>query len=639
MCGINGSFDPRFDKNSSINQMNHMNNDIRHRGPDSDGIFFDDGFCLGHRRLSILDVSNNASQPMTSDNGRFVIAFNGEIYNFQEISKILSSKFNIKFKTSSDTEVLVNLIQCIGIQKALEMLEGMYSFCLYDIKKKQVYLARDRFGEKPLYFFCKKDCFYFSSEMKPLITPLKNKLTINLNSLDHFLKKSYINTDSSIFNEITKVKPATFIHIDLNKNENLQPNETIYWDYEDLCIKENNKYSHFSNEQYESSKDHLDNLLNETINKTMISDVPLGAFLSGGYDSSCVVAFMQKNSMNKIKTFSIGFDDATYNEAEDAKRISSYLGTDHQELYLSEKDLLDTIINLPNVYSEPFADSSQIPTILLSKLTRSKVTVSLSGDGGDEIFGGYGRYFLGQRLKSYLGLLPYNLRKIIKSSKLINFQKPLVQAFIGKSVTNFDQKFIKFEKVFDYLDDKNLFDKLALFDNNFVKGKTAPLKTNLIWNTDINYYKKAMIADAIDYLPGDILTKVDIAGMSVSLETRIPLLNHKIAEYVAQLPLSFLYRNGTGKYILKDIVHTYIPKALMHRPKKGFDIPLGSYIRNELNEYLISKIEYGKQNFSDILDFDEIEKVFNDHNKFKAENPNLIWNVASFFAWHEHHIK
>ena len=371
----------------------------------------------------------------------------------------------------------------------------------------------------------------------------------------------------------------------------------------------------------------------------MISDVPLGAFLSGGYDSSCVVAFMQKNSMKKIKTFSIGFDDAAYNEAEDAKKISSHLGTDHQELYLSEKDLLDTIMNLPNVYSEPFADSSQIPTILLSKLTRSKVTVSLSGDGGDEIFGGYGRYFLGQRVKSYLGFLPYNLRKVIKSSKLINLQKPLVKALFGKSVTNFDQKFIKFEKVFDYLDDKNLFDKLALFDNNFVKGPAASVKTNLIWNTDISYYKKAMIDDAIDYLPGDILTKVDIAGMSVSLETRIPLLNHKIAEYVAQLPLPFLYQNGTGKYILKDIVHSYIPRGLMHRPKKGFDIPLGSYIRNELNDYVSSKIEYGRHHFSDVLDFDEIEKVLNNHNKFKIENPNLIWNIASFFAWHEHYIK
>lgn len=639
MCGINGSFDTRVDKDSLINQMKDMNNDIKHRGPDSDGIFYDNGFCLGHTRLSILDVSNNASQPMISENGRFVIAFNGEIYNFQELGKFLANKFNIYSKTSSDTEVLVNLIQCIGIEKALEMLEGMYAFCIYDIKKKQVYLARDRFGEKPLYFFCKQNCFYFSSEMKPLINSLKDQLTINLNSLDHFLKKSYVSAHSSIFNEINKVKPASFIHLDLNKRANIQLRETIYWDYQDLSIKSNNQSTHFSKEHYELSKEHLDNLIDRTIDRTMVSDVPLGAFLSGGYDSSCVVAFMQKNSMKKIKTFSIGFDDASYNEAEDAKRISSHLGTDHQELYLSEKDLLDTIINLPNIYSEPFADSSQIPTILLSKLTRSQVTVSLSGDGGDEIFGGYGRYFLGESVKSYVGFVPYNLRKAIKQSKLINFQKPLVKALFGKSVTNFNQKFIKFENVFDFIDDKNLFDKLALFENNFIKSKTGPLKTNLIWNTDISYFKKAMIADAIDYLPGDILTKVDIAGMSVSLETRIPLLNHKIAEYAAKLPLSFLHQNGTGKYILKDIVHKYIPKDLMHRPKKGFDIPLSSYIRNELSEYIISKLDYGKQNFSDILDFDEIDRVFDDHNQLKIENPNLIWNLASFFAWHEHYIK
>ena len=639
MCGINGLFDTNLTKTDSINQIISMNSLLKHRGPDSDGLYFDDGFCMGHTRLSILDISSNADQPMISSNGRFMIAFNGEIYNFKELAALLLSEFHIQLKTTSDTEVLVNLIQCLGIQQALEKLEGMFAFCVYDIKEKQVYLARDRFGEKPLYFFCKKNCLYFSSEMKPLMHSLKQKLTINLNSLDHFLKKSYVQTDSSIFNEILKVKPSTFIKIDLLQKGNFIPQAKKYWDYQQIAIDGSNHATNSFDGSYESSKNHLAGLINHTVKQTMVSDVPLGAFLSGGYDSSCVASFMQKNSMKKIKTFSIGFDDALYNEAEDAKRISSYLGTDHQELYLSEKDLLDTIIDLPNIYSEPFADSSQIPTILLSKLTKSQVTVSLSGDGGDEIFGGYGRYFLGQRVKSYLDFMPLGLRKAIKSANLIKIQKPIMKFLIGNSVTNFDQKFSKFETVFDYENDKNLFDKLALFENSFLRAQKMSSPIDLLWNADMSYYKKAMICDAIDYLPGDILTKVDIAGMSVSLETRIPLLNHKIAEYVAQLPLSYLHQNGTGKYILKDIVHQYIPKHLMDRPKKGFDIPLGSYIRNELNDYIQDKIDYGKNTFPDVFDFTEVDRVRANHSNLKTENPNLIWNLVSFFAWHENYLK
>ena len=639
MCGINGLFNLDLNQNASLDQIKRMNHLLDHRGPDSNGFYFDQGFCMGHTRLSILDVSNNANQPMSSSNNRYIITFNGEIYNFQELAIYLTKEFNIKLKTSSDTEVLVNLIQFLGIEKALEKLEGMFAFCLYDKKDKTIYLARDRFGEKPLYFFCRDNYFYFSSEMSPLIDSLKEKLTINYSSLDHFLKKSYVQTDASIFNEIVKVPPSTFVKINIHKKEISELVEKKYWDYEKIAI--NGAKSSISDfyQSYESSKEYLDGIIDQTIKKTMVSDVPLGAFLSGGYDSSCIVSFMQKNSMKKIKTFSIGFDNATYNEAEDAKKISSYLGTDHQELYLSEKDLLDTIIDLPNIYSEPFADSSQIPTVLLSKLTRSQVTVSLSGDGGDEIFGGYGRYFLGQRVKGFLDFIPYKLRKGIKSSNLLKFPKPIMRTLIGSSVTNFEQKFMKFEKVFDYQNDKNLFDKLALFDNDFLQDEFTTIKEDLIWKTNIDYYKKAMIIDAIDYLPGDILTKVDIAGMSVSLETRIPFLNHHIAEYVAQLPLSYLHKKSTGKYILKDIVHQYIPKNLMDRPKKGFDIPLGSYIRNELNEYMQAKIDYGKSTFPEIFSFEEIDRVWTDHNNKKIENPNLLWNLVSFFAWHENYLK
>ena len=637
MCGINGLFDINLDEASSIQRIQKMNSMLSHRGPDSNGFYFEKGLAIGHTRLSILDLSNSADQPMHSFSGRYVLTYNGEIYNFKELSVLLTNKFNIKLKTTSDTEVLVNLIECLGLNEALNRIEGMFAFGLFDRKQQKLFLARDRFGEKPLYWFHQKNILYFSSEISPLINVLRDKLSINFNSVNHFLKKSYVPNHSSIFHEVQKVEPASYIEISLEKGASVPPKKIRYWNYEALAIQ-GSLDADRANLSYHEARDKLESLLDVKIQEMMVSDVPLGAFLSGGYDSSCVVSLMQKNSLKKIKTFSIGFDDAKYNEAEDAKKISEYLGTEHQELYLSERDLLDTIIDIPNIYSEPFADSSQIPTILLSKLTRSQVTVSLSGDGGDEIFGGYARYFLGERVKNTVGMLPYALRKNIKSMNLLGLPRPLIKAMMQNSVTNFDQKYQKLINIFDYTDDANLFNKLSQFDNRFLSQDYKIDSSNNLWSSNNSYFRKAMICDAVDYLPGDILTKVDIAGMSASLETRIPFLNHQIAEYAASLPLSFLHKNNTGKYILKDIVHKYIPQSLMDRPKKGFDIPLGSYLRNELRDFMESKIKYGKNNFSEEFNFEEIETVWQHHYNQEIENPNLLWNLATFFAWHENYF-
>jgi len=636
MCGINGIVDLSLSEEQLSKKLHLMNVQIQHRGPDASKIYIENPIGMGHVRLSILDVSQSADQPMHSASGRYIIVFNGEIYNFKKLARILVNDFNIKLKTSGDTEILVNLIECLGINKAVELLEGMFAFSVYDKKNRKLFLVRDRFGEKPLFWYCKNNKLYFSSELGPLTNQLKSSLTINYDSLSFFLKKSYVPSGASIYNEIQKLNPATILSIDLSKG-NFAIEETKYWDYLDIALKNSNNESlEINSNHYLSVKASLAELLEKKITQTMVSDVPLGAFLSGGYDSSCVVAFMQKNSTSKIKTFSIGFDEKLYNEAQHAKEISSILGTDHNELYLSKNDLLDTISTLPAVYSEPFADSSQIPTILLSKLTKSQVTVSLSGDGGDEIFGGYSKYFLGDRIKQSLGLIPSSLRKGIKHSKALSLIQPVARYFLQNSVTNFDQKFLKLNNIIDFSTDESLFLKLSTFNNTFLNNERHITLDKTLWNSKNSFFKKSMICDALDYLPGDILTKVDMAGMSVSLESRIPLLNHQIAEFASKIPQSYLLNNGSGKFILKDIVHDMIPANIMNRPKKGFDIPLAQYLRNELRDHAESNFSYGKKHFAEEMNFSEIDSTWQAHLNGSRDESSVLWNLSTFFAWHEH---
>ncbi len=421
MCGINGYIDFDLSPDHGKHLVNKMNSHLVHRGPDGKGTFIDGNIGLGHTRLSIIDLSVSANQPMTSLSKRSTLSFNGEIYNFINIKNELSKSYNISFNTSSDTEVLLNLLEYQGVDRALDQIEGMFAFAFNDSKTQCLYLARDRFGEKPLFYYLKNNKLYFSSELKPLMSVLKDSLTINYKNLDFFLKKSYLPIDESIFNEIRKVKPGQYLKIGYSDNV-LSVSEHCYWDYGKLVIDslQTKKESDFL-----FHKEQLKDLLKDKVNQAMISDVPLGAFLSGGYDSTCMVALMQSAKMNAVKTFSIGFDDKDFDEAPFAKAIANHIGTDHEELYVSRADLLDLIPKLPEIYSEPFADSSQIPTVLLSRLTRSHVTVSISGDGGDEIFGGYGRYVLGERVKSFFNYLPLHLRNFIKSTNSIDLSYQL----------------------------------------------------------------------------------------------------------------------------------------------------------------------------------------------------------------------
>ena len=638
MCGINGI----VSNSCSPQELNHkitlMNDAIIHRGPDSDGIFNQYGIALGFRRLSIIDLSENGNQPMISRSKRYVIVFNGEIYNFPTLKKELIKDFNSTFIGTSDTEVLLSLIEHFGIKSALSKVHGMFGFALYDFQNNSIHLCRDRLGEKPLYYSVVDQELCFSSELKPLINILGTRLTLDIDNINYFINKSYFPEGESVFEEVKKVVPGTVLSFKLRENKVLDSSVWPYWDFRDI-VKESIQNPI---KDYDKAKFELNKLLDTKVNERMISDVPLGAFLSGGYDSSLIVALMQKNSLKKIKTFSIGFNSDVHNEAEEAKKISAHIGTDHQELYVSDKDLIETIHRLPSIYSEPFADSSQIPTVLLSDLTKSKVTVSLSGDGGDEIFGGYGRYFLGQRVVDVIGRLPISLRKPLKDLGI--FDNPITRnipsSFLKDSVSNFPQKIRKLNHIFDFKDESDLYERLSTFRNNFLKYQLKQRLSSLdIWEMDLTYAEKAMMQDTIDYLPGDILKKVDQAGMSASLETRIPFLDHEIISYAWKLPISFKSKNGSGKRILKDVAHTYIPKSLLDRPKKGFDIPLSSYLRNELKEYSLDIINSSKSDLNHIFDFENIDSTYKSHISGKKDHPNLLWNAISFFAWHEEYLK
>jgi len=639
MCGINLIVDLKSGDDLNFTRLSKMNSLLLHRGPDNQECKKYGKVFLGHTRLSILDLSQSGNQPMESSSGRYKVIYNGEIYNFDILRNSLIQSHQVRFKSNSDTEVFLELVEIYGFRGALELIEGMFSIILYDSKKEEIFIARDRFGEKPIYYMHDDHSLLASSELSPIIKNFKNKLTLDIEQLNFFLKKSFVSPEKSIFKEIQKIKPGTYKRFLLSDENITFIEEKFYWDFKTRILDEKINCISSNKPSYLDCKHELDELLNEKISMTMCSDVPLGAFLSGGYDSSCVVAYMQKNSNNKVKTFSIGFDEADFNEAHHAKNISNFLGTDHEELYLNTQHLLDTIIKLPEVYSEPFADSSQIPTLLLSKLTKTKVTVSLSGDGGDELFGGYRRYFLGNKIKDNFKYFPAFFRNMLRKSNFIPKFGQSFSPLLSPFIKNYELKVSKLQNLLNFKDDVSLYSSLAEFTSIPLQEVLNIKYENEIWDSNLTFFEKAMIQDTIESLPGDMLTKVDIAGMHHSLETRVPLLNHKIAEFAMKLPIDYLLKNGQGKHILKDIVHDYIPKDIMERPKKGFDIPLASYLRNDIKEYSGDLLNYGKNHFSEIFDNNLIDSIWMEHQNNHSNHANLLWNLVTLFAWHNHYLR
>jgi asparagine synthase (glutamine-hydrolysing) len=638
MCGIAGFFlNSQVDShNTSEENLIKMLSKITHRGPDNLNYWSDIKLrvYLGHTRLSILDLSEKANQPMISSSQRYVITFNGEIYNFETLKKKYLQKNNT-LNSSSDTEVLIELIDSLGFQKTLSLLKGMFAFSVLDRKEKKLFLARDRLGEKPLYYYFDRNIFIFGSEIKALLPNKNFKKQINIQNLDSYFKYGYFTGSKSIFQNLHKIKPGQFLELCLNHNE---IHIEKYWDYSASTEK---KFNRQNSNLLETSKE-LETKLIDTINSQRLADVPVGAFLSGGIDSSLIVSILSQISEKKVKTFTIGFDDKRLDESNYAAKISNYLKTEHIELKLNNYQLLDTVENLTTIYDEPFSDSSQIPTVLLSKLAKENVKVALSGDGGDELFGGYSRYLWSFKIKNFNPLLKFILSKIVTNIEdstmetVYNYLKILLPASYQFKMPI--DKLKKIEKIISLKNIDKIYDRLMSIW--FEEDNLIPNLNSITSNPDKKILNQAdmMNQDIETYLPDDLLVKIDRASMSTSLETRTPFLDHEIVEYAANIPINYKIKKNNQKIILKKILSKYLPTKLYERPKMGFEVPIDDWLRGPLKDYTYDSINSLKLKSPVDLNFDIIDKKISEHMNGKNNWHYQIWNIILFQKWCDQYL-
>jgi asparagine synthase (glutamine-hydrolysing) len=624
MCGFTGFCD--FNRGLNSKHLDGATTVLQHRGPDSgDAAFFETANAnigFGHRRLSILDVSPNGSQPMYSDDRSVVIILNGEVYNFKEIRKELEAAGH-SFHSASDTEVIIKAYQQYGIN-AVHKFIGMFAFAIYDIKKQIIYLLRDRAGVKPLYYFHKNDCLLFASELKSIYTYPTFEKNINEQAVSLFFKYAYIRAPHTIFKNTYKVQPGHYIKIDIagKKVEDIK-----YYDVLDYYNKPKLKITE------EDAANEVERLFTSAFQYRMVSDVPVGVFLSGGYDSGVVAAILQKNNTKKIKTFTIGFNEDKYNEAPAAKKMAEYMGTDHHEYYCTTKEAQDILPTLADIYDEPFGDSSAIPTTLVSQFARKHVTVSLSADGGDEIFAGYTTYSHLQNINNALSKSPDILLKMGK--KLSNFSLNMFPSL---------QKVHKFARAAEILsskDDEDLADVSSqVFKFRELKGLLPGFDQEIGLYNDIgkinnenDFINTYLARDYKAYMVDDILVKVDRATMSVGLEGREPLLDNRIIEFVSQLPSELKYNKGEKKYLLKKIAYKYIPKELLDRPKTGFSLPVNKWLRTDLKDYLYQHINEEQLSKHNYIDVKKAVAFRDDFIAGKENKETKIWLLLIFQMW------
>ena len=646
MCGISGF----YSKTSSTfnNAILKMNLAIFHRGPDSNNIWQDQnsGIVFGHQRLSIIDLSIAGNQPMISNSGRFILTYNGEIYNHLEIRRDLKKiNSNIKWKSNTDTETLLEALEFWGIEKTLSKINGMFAFGIWDKKTRSLILARDRIGEKPLYFGWQgkgdNKVFLFGSELKALKAHPEFSGEIYRDAIALQLRHNCIPDPYSIYKDIYKLLPGHYLQLKENDlKKNLLPTPKAYWSLTESAIYGNSNQLTLGETDIQRE---LEKYLKDSVKQQMISDVPLGAFLSGGIDSSTIVALMQSQSNHPIKTFTIGFSENNFNEAEYAKKIAKHLGTDHTELYVSSKAAMEVIPKLPTIYDEPFSDSSQIPTFLVSQLAKQHVKVALSGDGGDELFCGYNRYILTNNRSKKFNLIPSSVRKIlaygIKSISPNNWNE-LFKLIPGlKQYDNYGHKMHKGASALEAKTLSNLYYILCSQWQNptetVINSKEpGTLLTNFKPELKgLNNQQEMMALDLITYLPNDILVKVDRAAMASSLETRVPFLNHKLIEYVWKIPHSLKLKNGDAKWILKQILNQYVPKNLTERPKMGFGVPLGSWLRGPLKDWAENLLNEKRLIQEGYFNPKLIRAKWSEHLSNKKNWQHDLWNILMFQAW------
>ena len=636
MCGIAGYIGEIKNPSDCLTKMAQA---INHRGPDSNGLWIgQEGIGLAHTRLSILDLSTAGHQPMHSVSGNYVLIFNGEIYNHEYLRSELESISNRNWLGHSDTETLLASIEEWGIEDTLAKVKGMFAIALWDKKSKNLYLSCDRIGEKPLYYGWVNQQFVFASELKSIkqFPAFKNK--IDRNSLAMFLRFNSIPAPYSIYENIYKLEPGQIIKIH-SKSKRVQKNS--FWSIEEVYKNGNmNKFTGTSKE----AVDKLEHLLSSAVSSQMQSDVPLGAFLSGGIDSSTIVSLMQSFSNSKVNTFTIGFNSKDYDEAKHAAKVAKYLGTDHYDKYVTDSDALNVIPNLPNIYDEPFADSSQIPTFLVSEFAKQKVTVALSGDAGDELFGGYNRYIFSEKTLNTIFKAPSIIKQLIsKSIFSISEEKwsSLLSSHLNNRFANIGNKIYK---TADILSSKNIRDlhlKLVsqiynptewLKNANEYKSK---LNDDIVRFEELNSIESMMAYDLISYLPTDILTKVDRAAMSVSLETRIPFLDLDVIEFSASLPIEFKIRNGVSKWALREVLYRHVPKELIERPKMGFGVPLAEWLRGPLKDWAESLLDEKRLHQEGFFNVEFVRDKWLEHLNGNRNWSFQLWNVLIFQAWLE----
>lgn len=647
MCGIAGYWNGRSVDHHSV--IEAMTTALYHRGPDKQGLWVDQnhGLAFGHQRLSIIDLSSSGDQPQFSQCGRYVTVFNGEIYNHLQLREELQAAGkNIAWQGHSDTETLLAVIAHHGVREALLRLRGMFAFALWDTQAKTLTLARDRIGEKPLYYALQGGAILFASELKALRAAPGFDARINRNAVALMMRYSCVPAPHCILEDVAKLEPGHFLELDINTSlsiKELQPE--AYWRYNDAVE------SGLANSlkcDASTSADLLEQQLRETVALQMQSDVPLGAFLSGGIDSSTIVALMQAQSSRAIQTFAIGFNDENYNEAKHASAVAVHLGTDHTEMYMEPADALTVIPNLANIYCEPFSDSSQIPTFIVASLAKKKVQVSLSGDGGDELFGGYNRY-TGLGVWRGLSKLPLALRKTIAKQlqrksvsdweRIYDRMAPLIPAK-AKITTPGDKlhkiaRICELESLSQYLKELNSHwnspEDLVL---NSSEPSTILSQSNNWPETDCEEHWM-MALDAQHYMPDDILVKVDRAAMANSLETRVPFLDHKVVELAWQIPLEHKISGGLGKQVLREVLYRYVPRNLIERPKAGFGMPLHTWLREDLRDWAEDLLSEERLRREGIFNVEMVRSLWRRHLSGEINAQHYLWDVLMFQSWYQ----
>lgn len=628
MCGIVGF----FNKNENMAVISDMLKIQSYRGPDDSGTYFDEksGVHFGHNRLSIQDLTSHGHQPFISDCENYVIVFNGEVYNFKTIRADLE-KLGYVFASQSDTEVILYSYKEWGI-RCIDKFVGMFAFAILDKVEDKLVLVRDRAGVKPLYYYIYENQFMFSSEIKSFHKHPKFKKEQNFEVLPYFFQFGYIPAPYTIFQNCFKLEAGHYMELEINS---LEFKITKYWDVNDYYLQE--KFTKSENEILED----IEKILDDAIDLRMVSDVPVGVFLSGGYDSSLVASILAKKQEKKINTFTIGFDDEKYNEAKHAKSISEYLGTNHTEYYMKNSDMIDLVEKLPFYYDEPFGDSSALPTMIVSKLARQSVTVALSADGGDEAFCGYSKYFFLNKFQNiFLNGFKREVLKVglnlfsVNSVEYINEKLPknLKQTNIKDKYTKFqrainsDSLEVMFENASSYVDKNEIVRFLRVSKNQELFKKWEKIGS-------IEFLNQMMAIDYKLFMNDDVLTKVDRATMSVSLEGREPLLDHRIIEYMAKVPLEMKYKNKQGKYLLRQVLYKYLPKEMVDKPKSGFQIPLNEWLRSQLKPLVLKYLDVSRldESIFNIEEIMQLKKRF-----FQGEDiGTTIWFILMYQMWKE----